>query len=289
MSRMDITIIGLFSLCVFVVIYIWNERVIQFAYDKSFGAREEILEVMDRMLIDTDKKKVTILLYLLSFGLGVVFFLLFFPNIIMGLLTGIAAVFIGWTVPKKLMYSLWEKRCDKIVNQMVDGMTIMANGVKSGLSVGQSLERVVVNVGGPLGQEFNLVINKTKLGMSLEEALNEFSERIPKDDVQMFVVSINILKETGGNLAETFVTINNTIRERQKIQRKIEALTASSMMQGTIITLIPFALMGVFTAMDPDYVKPLFTKPLGWFALVMMLGLQVIGGLMMRKLVKIEV
>ena len=289
MSMTDIGTIGLFAVCVFIVVYLWNEKIINFAYDKSFGARKEILETMDKMLIETDKKKVTILLFLMSFGLGFIFFLLLFPNIIMGLITGTAVVFVGWTVPKILIKSLWEKRCDKIVNQMVDGMTIMANGVKSGLSVGQSLQRVVINIGGPIGQEFNLVLNKTKLGMSLEEALNEFGERIPRPDVQMFVVSINILKETGGNLAETFATINNTIRERQKIQKKIEALTASSMMQGVIITMIPFALLGVFSVIDPDYVKPLFTKPLGWFALLMMLGLQVIGGVMMRKIVKIEV
>jgi tight adherence protein B len=103
------------------------------------------------------------------------------------------------------------------------------------------------------------------------------------------VTGVNILKETGGNLAETFTTIVLVIRERQKIEKKIKAMTAQGMAQAVIITLVPFILIGVFLAVDPDYIKPLFTRPLGWFALALMLGLQVIGGYMMKKTVTIKV
>ena len=82
--------------------------------------------------------------------------------------------------------------------------------------------------------------------MAVEEALNEFGERIPRADVQMFVTSVNILKETGGNLAETFQTITTTVRERQKVEKKIQALTAQGTMQAVIISLVPFFLMGMF-------------------------------------------
>ena len=131
----------------------------------------------------------------------------------------------------------------QLTDQMVDGMTIMANGIKAGQSLTQSMERVTENMSGPLSQEFGLVLNKIRLGMSVEEALNEFGERIPRQDVQMFVTSVNILKETGGNLAETFQTIVTTVRERQKVEKKIEALTAQGTMQAVIITLVPFLLL----------------------------------------------
>jgi tight adherence protein B len=79
------------------------------------------------------------------------------------------------------------------------------------------------------------------------------------------------------------------VRERQKVEKKIQAMTAQGLMQGIIITLVPFVLLIVFLVIDPNYVQPLFTKPLGWVALFLMLGLQVIGGVMMKKIVTIKV
>jgi tight adherence protein B len=172
---------------------------------------------------------------------------------------------------------------------MVDGLTIMSNGIKSGLSITQSMERVVMNMTGPIAQEYTLVLNKIRLGMSVEEALNEMGDRVPRQDVQMFVTAVNILKETGGNLSETFSTIVMTIRERQKVEKKIQAMTAQGLMQAVIITLVPFVLLIIFLVIDPNYVKPLFSTPLGWIALAIMLGLQVIGGVMMKKIVTIRV
>ena len=172
---------------------------------------------------------------------------------------------------------------------MVDGMTLMANGVKAGLSVQQCLERVSENMPNPISQEFGLVLAQLRVGRGMNEALNELGMRIPKPDVQMFVTAVNILSETGGNMAETFQTITYTIRERQKIEKKIEAMTAQGVTQGIIITLVPFFLMGVFAMVDPTYVQPLFNTTMGIIALLMMLTLQTIGGLMIRKVVKINV
>ena len=244
---------------------------------------------MDKMFIHIDKKKITLILLLTSFGLGGAIFLVLWPHIIMGTLLSAIVTIAGWSLPKLLITYMWNKRCTQLTNQMVDGMTIMSNGIKAGLSVTQSMERVVENMKGPLSQELGLVLNKIRLGMSVEEALNEFGERVPKQDVQMLVTAINILKETGGNLAETFTMMTLTIRERQKVEKKIEAMTAQGIMQGIIITLVPFLLLVVFLVIDPNYVMPLFIKPLGWVALFVMLALQVIGGIMMKKIVTIRV
>jgi tight adherence protein B len=128
-----------------------------------------------------------------------------------------------------------------------------------------------------------------QVGDSFESALNDLGNRIPRPDVQMFVTSINILKETGGNLAETFATIVNVIRERQKIEKKIQALTAQGLTQGIIVTLIPFILMGVFLLVDPNFIKPMFNTTLGLVLLFVMLALQIIGGIVIKKLVTIKV
>jgi tight adherence protein B len=285
----EVILIPLFGIMVFITSYFSSERLIDYLAQKSLGSRSEVLDLMDRMFIETDQKKVTYTMLAGSFGVGALMFVVVWPHFGLGAVLGTAFTVVGWALPKIIMTNLFEKRCTRITDQMVDGMTIMANGMKAGQSLQQSMERVVENIPGPLAQEFSLVLNKIRLGMAVEEALNEFGERIPRQDVQMFVTSVNILKETGGNLVETFQTITSTVRERQKIEKKIEALTAQGTMQAVIITMVPLLLLGMFLVLDPNYVMPLFTKPLGWVALFMMIALQGIGLVVMKKIVTIKV
>lgn len=274
---------------IFAISYMMSDRIIHIFYQKTIGQREELYRLMDAMFIQTDRKKLTIILYLASFGIGAIFFLALWPNIAAGFLMGTLFSLLGWMGPRRFLQMQWDKRCDRVVSQMVDGLTIMANGVKAGLTVGQSMERVVENMSGPLVQEFTLILNRIRLGSSMEEALNEFGDRIPRPDVQMFVTGVNILNETGGKLAETFQTIVTTIRERQKVEQRIDAMTSQGIMQATIISIAPFGILAFTYMADPAFVMPLFTKPLGWFALLLMVGLVVIGGVLMRKIVTIKV
>jgi tight adherence protein B len=285
----DFIVILLFGISIFILSYLMSDKLLYKLHERSLGNREEVLRLLDMMFVETNRTRVTLLMFLLSFGMGTLVFLIFWPNLLIGIIFGFIVTLIGWSIPKNLMRSLWERRCTRFTDQMVDGLTIMSNGIKSGLSITQSMERVVMNMSGPIAQEYTLVLNKIRLGMSVEEALNEMGDRVPRQDVQMFVTAVNILKETGGNLSETFSTIVMTIRERQKVEKKIQAMTAQGLMQAVIITLVPFVLLIIFLVIDPNYVKPLFSTPLGWIALAIMLGLQVIGGVMMKKIVTIRV
>lgn len=275
--------------CVFTIAYLWVDRIVYFINERSLGQRDEIIKYLELMFVETDKEKLTRTLMIGSFGLGALFFIAFWPNIVAGLAFGTVFTLLGWTLPKYVVRYLYEKRCDMFTDQMVDAMTILSNGVRAGLSVTQSMDRVVKNLPNPISQEFRLVLSQNQLGQTIEDALTELGERIPRPDVQMFVTSVNILKETGGNMAETFQTITFTIRERQKIEKKIEALTAQGVMQGIIISCIPFVLLVVFWFVDPNYIKPLFSTTLGIIALMIVVTLQVIGGLMIRKVVTIKV
>ena len=269
--------------------YLMADRILGWLHKRSLGQREEVLLYMERMFVETNRRNVTLAMVSVSFGLGALLFLLCWPHVLVGTIFGGGLTIGLWSVPKIFVKSLWEKRCGAFVNQMVDAMTLMSNGVKAGLSVQQCMERVVENMPNPISQEFGLVLSQMRIGRSMAESLNELGMRIPRPDVQMFVTSVNILQETGGNLAETFATITYTIRERQKVEKKIEALTAQGITQGVIISMVPFFLMGVFYVIDPNYVSPLFTTALGLVALFIMICLQVIGGLMIRKIVKINV
>lgn len=281
--------IPLFGITIFIFSYFTSDRILEWLHKKSLGGRDEVMRLMDMMFVDADVKKVTVAMLASSFGLGSLFFVVMWPHFLVGSLFASVLTLLGWQAPRVVMKYLWEKRCNKLVDQMVDGMTIMANGIKAGQSLTQSMERVVENIKGPLSQEFGLILNKIRLGMAVEEALNEFGERIPRQDVQMFVTAVNILKETGGNLAETFSTIVTTVRERQKVEKKIEALTAQGNMQAIIISCVPVVILIIFYILDPNYIMPLFTKPLGWVALALMFALQGIGLVVMRKVCTIKV
>lgn len=276
-------------LSVIVAGYFSADRVIQIVQQRSLGQMQKMQNYLQLMSTPMDPKKLQWMLMLMSFGIAALAVLVFWPNILVGIIFGAGLGLVGWSIPVLFIKNSYENRCNTIVDQMVDGLTIMANGVKSGLGVTQAMERVVENMPGPISREFQTVLSQVQLGRSLEEALIELAERVPRPDMQMFVTGINILKETGGNLAETFETIVFTIRERQKLEKKIQAMTAQGVAQGFIITLIPFVILIVFYYADPQFVMPLFTTTLGLFFLFIMFTLILTGGFMIRKIVKIEV
>jgi len=282
-------VLPVFGLAVFFAVYFYADQIINKVYQASIGKKTQVMKNMKLMGMEVNEKKVNAMFLSLSLGLGFLVFVAAWPNFTVGVVMGISFGIMGYQLPPILFESLYQKRCNAFVDQMVDGLTIMANGVKSGANPAQSMQRVVEIMGNPISSEFSQVITQTQFGQSFEEALNDLAVRIPRPDVQMFVVAINILKETGGNMSETFETIVTTIRERQKLEKKISAMTAQGIMQGIIVTSIPFILLGVFYFLDPSHIEPMFSTFLGVLMLAAMLVLQIIGGVMIKKIVTIKV
>lgn len=282
-------VLPLFAIAVFFAVYYWADRVFLWIYQKSLGKRSEVLKHMKLLGMDTNEKKVIRLLLASSFGVGFLFFLVALPNFTLGVFLGISTGIAGFQLFPLILKSRYEKYCNRFVEQMVDALTIMANGIKAGSVPLITMQRVVEIMSGPVKNEFSQVITQTQFGQSFEDSLTELGERIPRPDVQMFVTAINILKETGGNLSETFETIVFTIRERQKLEKKISAMTAQGIMQGIIITCVPFAIALVLFAVAPDFIEPMFKTTIGLVLLGTILVLQIIGGIMIKKIVTIKV
>ena len=273
----------------FLLCYINFDKLSEFFQKNTFKTQEEILEIMDRLLISQNTKKFKRNTWIVSIGLSLLGFLLMWPNLLMSFIVSLI-IFLGfWWMFKKMILSVWEKHCNRVVSDLVEALTIMCNSIKVGLSLGQAIDRVIKGFPGALAKEFQLVLNKMELGQNLEEALDEMAERVQRPEVDMLVSTTNILKETGGNLGETFFVMSETIRERQKMEKKIKALTASGMTQAKIISFLPFGLVGVFFIMDRNYIMPLFTNPIGWACLFAVLILVIVGWFSMRKIVSIKV
>ncbi|MGZ3697264.1 MAG: type II secretion system F family protein [Bdellovibrionota bacterium] len=274
---------------VFTLSYHYNKRFMDWLRFQSLGTRDYIVERLAMMFIEIPPQRILIALFSFSFGLGSMVFLALLPQVLPGIFFGIIVTIIGWKSPKPVVDWLYQRRVKKFVSQMVDALSLMSNGLKSGLSVVQSMSLVTQEMANPIQQEFNLVLSENKLGVSLEEAFSNLSKRIKSDDVEMFVTSVNILKETGGNLAETFDTIVTTIRDRIKVENKIQALTAQGFYQGVIVMMVPPVLGLSFYQSDPDFMRPLFTTLYGWIIIAMILFLEALGFFVVMKIIKIDV
>ena len=277
------------GLAVFICSYRFSDQILKFLTENLTSAQEEILDIMDRLLLPQKKEIILRNCWILSGSLSSLAFLLLWPQVLLSLFSAVALLFFTWIGIRFVLRALWKSHCDKVVSQLVEALTIMCNSLKVGLGLTQSMDRVIKGYPGPLAKEFRLVLNKVQLGQTVEEALSEMGERMQKPDVNMLVTAINILKETGGNLAETFYVMADTLRERQKMDKKIKALTAQGRMQARIISAIPFVLIGLFYVMDRDYIAPLLFKPLGWVCLGVMLILVAVGAVFMKKMVEIKV
>ena len=274
---------------VLIVSYQFLPQILNFIYLKTSTSQKEILQIVEKIGIQKDKKKTIASLWGLSLLMSVLPIIATLPNILLGLAIGIVLFFVTWASIRMVMKSIWSQYCYTLSHQLLEGMTIMTSSIKAGLNVTQAMERVVDGLKGPLSREFNLVLSKVKLGMNLNDALNELMERVDVPDVSILVTSINILRDTGGNLAETFAVLADTVRSRQKVESKIRALTAQGLMQAKIITFVPLVILGIMYMIQPEYTQILFTTVLGWFSLSFMLILVILGRYMMQKMATIKV
>lgn len=281
--------LGLLGVGVALFSFSYSERVSDWLKFNSIGTRDYVVERLGLMFIEIDPNRALLIMVAISVVPAVLIFLALIPQIFPAVLLATIWMIVGWKIPRPLVDWWYQRRVDTFVLQMVDGLNLMANALKSGLSPPQAIGLVVQEMPSPMKDEFGLILNETKMGASLEESLVNLTKRIKSDDVEMFVTAVVILKETGGNLAETFDTITTTIRERIKVEKKIAAMTAQGFYQGVLVAMIPPVLGFVFYQTDPDFMRPLFTTPLGWIIILVIATLEIVGFVVIMKVIKIDV
>jgi tight adherence protein B len=279
----------IFGVAVFLLSYHYMNRIFDWLRFQSIGTRDYIVDLLGKMFIDVTPNQVLLGMILFSVVPFVIIFLLFLPKVVPGLVLGTIVGIAFWFLPKPIVNWMYKKRIHNFNMQMVDALGLMANAMRSGLSVPQALGVVVEQMPNPISQEFNLVLSENKVGVPLEEAFENMGKRVPCEDVEMFVTSVNILKETGGNLAETFDTIVYTIRERIKVENKIQALTAQGFYQGMVLLCVPPALLLYFAASEPGFIDPLIETPVGWVILAVSAILEVIAYFVIKKVITVDV
>ncbi len=203
-------------------------------------------------------------------------------------LAAISAV-LGYHGPRLLVLYKRHKRLTTIDDQLVDALHLMSNALKSGLNLQQSIEMAFRELKAPIADEFGRIVKEIALGRLIDDALKRFAERTPLDDVKLSIDSIIMLRETGGNLTETFQVIAHTVTERKKVEGKIKAMTMQGMAQGVVIGAMPIGMLLLFSFIAPELMHPFYTTIVGWLMLTLVFVLDGAGVWMMLKLVKVNV
>ncbi|SER23914.1 tight adherence protein B [Solimonas aquatica] len=194
------------------------------------------------------------------------------------------------TMAPRLIYA-WtrQRRLRRFEEQLPDALMMISGGLKAGLGLSSALQQLVAEGQPPLTQEFSLLLREQRVGLTLDQALENLTQRVPIQTTLLVVSAMKIASETGGGLAETLERTSHTLRSRLQMEGKIRALTAQGKLQGWVVGLLPLSLLVILDRMEPDTMQVLWHSYMGWGALAVVAVLEVLGIYMIRKIVNIDV
>ncbi|HMR25499.1 MAG TPA: type II secretion system F family protein [Oligoflexia bacterium] len=279
----------LIALAIFFMIYSFYPLLENKIYKSLQQHLDHCTVLSEKMFLPLNKKLLQHTLLIVMLFTAVVVLYITWGFYWVSFLLTLALLWFIWKLPLIILDFMWKRHLAIFDRQLVDGLNLMSNSLKSGLNLQQALSVLVKEMPKPLSQEFALVLSQKKLGLSIDQALEKMLERLPSNDLSIAIHSILILRETGGDLSETFDIIAHTIRERRKVDGKIEGLTAQGKMQGIILFSMPFAFGAFLYITNPQYIQPLFTTTLGWMFIIFAVILQTVGYFWIKKVISIDV
>jgi tight adherence protein B len=180
------------------------------------------------------------------------------------------------------------KRTYKFEEQFPEAIDLMARALRAGHALPTGLSMVADEMPAPVGTEFRILYDEQNFGLNLSDALRNFAARIPVLDAKFFVTAVLTQRESGGNLAEVLDNLASVIRDRFKVKRQIRVISAHGRITGTVLACLPPALAAATLLLNRSYLGTLTGDPLGRQMIMVAIGLQIIGTLIMRKIINIE-
>jgi tight adherence protein B len=194
-----------------------------------------------------------------------------------------------FTVPFIWLLNKRRVRLKTFASQLPDALELVARALRAGHSLAAGLHVVGEEMPAPIATEFGRVYEEQNLGISVEEAMKGMCERVPNLDLRFFVTSVLIQRQTGGDLAEILDKIGYVVRERYRILGQVKALTGEGRLSGVVLIALPFALFLFMLHIKPDYVALLWTDEFGIKMSIGALIAQILGALVIKKIVNIKV
>jgi tight adherence protein B len=239
---------------------------------------------LESLFLFIDTKKVFLLNIASLLGVPVIVYLLtgsfFYVTVIVTALI---------LIPRLFLKRLEAKRKTQFIEALPDALAQIASGMSAGQTFVSAMESMVRETRGPISQEFSLVLREQRLGKSLAEAMDNLGERVVAEELELVITATQIANEVGGNLSEIFQRLSQTLRQKMEMEGKIKALTSQGILQGWVVGLLPFFIMLALYFVDRENITPIFTNLLGWIFLGVILINEAIGGLMIRKIVNIDI
>jgi len=205
------------------------------------------------------------------------------------LLSLVFGLFVGLGVPHFVVGFLIKRRVAKFTTHFPDAIDLLVRGLRSGLPVTETIGVVGFEMPGPVGEEFRAISDKMKIGRALDAALQETADRLGTPEFQFFTITIQIQRETGGNLAETLSNLSDVLRKRAQMKLKIKAMSSEAKASAFIVGALPFIVFGLIWSINNEYMTKFFLDQrlmvaggggLIWMAL---------GAFIMAKMVNFEI
>jgi tight adherence protein B len=220
-----------------------------------------------------------------AIGLAVLLYALTGASVVpalVGLLIGLAGPFLYLVIKES-------RRTSAFLAQLPDTLQLLAGSLSAGYSLPQAVDAVVQEGNQPIAGEFNRALVESRLGVNVEDALDGIAGRMKSEDFGWVVMAIRIQREVGGNLAEVLKTVAGTLRERERLRRQVQVLSAEGRLSAWILGGLPPVFALYLVLVRRSYIEILYTDPIGIFMLVVMLIQMVVGAFWLSKVVKVEV
>ncbi len=236
------------------------------------------------LLMDISPRMITVLTGLVMLVLG------FMGYVVLRSVWGVIPLgVLGGMLPHGAVRYLRRRRLKKLEVQLVSGVQTLASGVRAGLNLVQSLAMVARDGPSPLREEFLHLTREYEYGISLEEAMGNAAERIGSSDFRLLFAALQTHRERGGDLGETLDRIAESIREIQRLEGRVQTLTAQGRATARWLAAMPVIIMVIMYIIDSDGVVRLFTEPMGNALLGSIVVLTFLGFLWIRKVVAIDI
>jgi tight adherence protein B len=206
-----------------------------------------------------------------------------------GLLALAVGVLAGAGLPHMVVNRLISRRLNGFTIRLPDALELLVRGLRSGLPVGETFKVIASEIPGPVGEEFKTVVERMKIGQSMEDALQSTADKLAMAEFQFFVISLAIQRETGGNLAETLSNLADVLRKRAQMKLKIRAMSSESKASAYIVGVLPFLVFGMIWWINPDYIGGFFEEERLIIAGLGGLVWMSIGAFVMAKMVSFEI